>query len=370
MAASVLFGIGLIISPDGGGFFSGLGKALGLLLIAAGNLLSWLLNLISWRLGRNRWLTMVLAVQGLPAILFAGWLATLGLEALQEDRASTQRAAIHDAIQTDDVVALQQAQQNCGQRCQESISLYRQLLNAARHGAHSVARHLLAQGAAPYRAGTGSPAYHDGHTSLYTCEGSYLVSLNALEVAVARQDMALVNILWPASDASARSAALWTAAELDRLDMVQWMVEAGEPMERNGFRGQRETLLRAAASGAALQVGSWVMQTLPIAMPPQELQAAMEELIDFMLEINSPRSIEFGHMLKQQGADINAPGLNGKTPLERAVDFRSRTMAAQLIQLGADPSILPQEDAMALQALLQKPERPNYGRNRPDCVAP
>lgn len=370
ISASVVLGIGMILSPSGGGFFPNLGKALGLLLIAAGNLLSWVLNLIGWCLARRRWLATVLIVQGLPAMVFASWLAILAVEAFQEERAATQRAAIYHAIQADDVAALHEAQQRCGKHCRKSVSPQRELVHASLHGAHKAARLFLDQGATPYRAGSGAPGYYDAHTSLYTCEGSYLVALNALQIAVARQDMALLEILWPASDARTRSSALWTAARLDRLDMVKRMTRAGVPLEREGYRGARETLLRPAASGAAVQVGAWLLETRLIAMPEEEAQAAMKELMSFMSDVHTPRSIDFGRLLLRHGTDIDAIVRDDETPLERAVRYRSREMVSQLLELGANPGLLSDEAMTELNALLLKPERPTYGRGRPGCVAP
>lgn len=370
MAFSLIFGVGLMLSTGGGGFFPDLGKVLGLLLMAAGNLLSWLLNLVCWFWARQRWLGIVLAVQSLPAIIFAGWLAILVMNEFQEERASTQRAAIYHAIETDDLPALQQAQQRCGKRCGESVSLPRKLVHASVHGAHGAARRLLEQGATPYRTGSGAPAYYDAHTDLYTCEGSYLVSLNAVEIAVARQDMALLEILWPASDTLARSKALWRAAQLDRLEMVRWMTEADVPLVRKSYRGTTESLLRAAASGAAAQVGAWLLETRPAAIPPKELQASMMELVSFMENTHTPRSIEFGRLLLRHGADIDSAGRNDETPLERAIRYRSRSMAAQLLELGAQPAMLSDDGATALNALMLEPDRPTYGRDRRGCVAP
>src|SRR5690554_4808800 len=106
-------------SGGGGGFFPNLGKALGLLLIAAGNLLSWILNLFCWYRTRVRWLGIVLAIQGVPAIIFAGLLGTLAVDEFQENRALDQRASVYDAIKADDVLSLDRALKQCGTRCQE-----------------------------------------------------------------------------------------------------------------------------------------------------------------------------------------------------------------------------------------------------------
>lgn len=72
VCAVVLLGVFLILSPSGGGFFPDLVSAMGLLVLATGNLVSSICNGICWWLGRRpRWLGIVTLMQSLPALLFA-----------------------------------------------------------------------------------------------------------------------------------------------------------------------------------------------------------------------------------------------------------------------------------------------------------
>ena len=181
MIAGLILGGMMIFSEDGGGgFFPGLGKAIGLFLIAAGNLISWLLNLICWYITRMRWLGIVLAVQTLPAIALAGVLGVGFVDAFLDGRASEQRVNVYEAIEADDVPWLQQALKRCGKRCQDTFSPQRGLLQSSLHGSHKAARYFVDEGARPYRSGSGAIEFNDAQTSLYTCEGTYLSLMDAV----------------------------------------------------------------------------------------------------------------------------------------------------------------------------------------------
>lgn len=363
MALGLLGSLLLLLSPNDGGFFPGLGKGLALMLLATTNLLSWLLNLIAWWFLRRRWLGAVLALQTLPALIFAGLLAMGMAEGIAEGRAGDQRARIFAAIAADDVDELHEARQRCNRRCEESIGLQRSLLEASIHGSHEAARYLIAQGATTFRSGQGALEFHNAHRSLYTCEGSYLPVLNALEVSVARRDWPMMTLLWPVSDGPARQTALLTAARLDRLDMLQWMSTQGVTVDAL-------TLLEAAVSGAAVETARWLLGTSYDARQPAAVQQALSGLIAFILEIETARSIELGQLLIRHGADLDAVILWGEPALQQAIRYRSSTLASQLLELGADPAVLGAQDRAALEVLLQTSPRPVYGRNRSGCVAP
>lgn len=388
MVASVLIGGALFLDNGGGGFFPNLGRALGLLLIAAGNFLSWILNLFYWYRARIRWLGIVLAIQSLPAIFFAGWLLTMGVEAFLEGRASDQRTAIYNAIVKDDVPTVQRALAECGEQCQQFFTAQRALMLASLHRSHHVARHLLEKGSVPAKPSSSALDFYNARTSLNTCEGTYLSSLGALDLAVANQDMEMLALLWPVSDNKTRSTGLWTAARLDRLDMVKFMTGAGDIhartpknqsaaaqatqlLVREDYRGKQETLLRAAASGAAVHVGSWLLETRPIDLSQTEIQHALADLVAFALDTNTQRSVSFGHLLSQHGADVNVVKIQDEPALERAVNYRSKALVSLLLELGVDPGSLSEDDAVRLNALLQEPDRTGtYRQNTENCVAP
>lgn len=387
LVACLIGGGVLAMDSGGGGFFPNLGKALGLLLIAVGNLLSWIINLFCWYATRIRWLGIVLALQGVPAIFFAGWLAFMGLEAFAENRVIEQRTRVIDAIKADDVPAVQQALAGCSKQCREFLTFQRNLMFASLHQSHQTARYLLDNEADPASSLENDSGFYNSRTSLYTCEGTYLVGLSALDLAVANQDMEMLELLWPISRESTRSTALWTAAELDRLDMMKRMtglsdnplIEAEKQstathsthllvQERHGGK---ETLLRAAASGAAVDVGRWLLESRPIALPQDEIQRALTDLLAFVLETRTPRSISFAQLLIDHGADIHSVKINDEPALERAIYLRSKPLVTMLLELEVDPNRLSEENAAQLDALLQEPDRRStYRQNTQGCVAP
>ena len=74
MVSGLIVGVVLILSPDGGGFLTGLGKALGFMTIGAACLVSLICNMLCWFSGwRPRWLIPVAAAQLLPALAFGGF---------------------------------------------------------------------------------------------------------------------------------------------------------------------------------------------------------------------------------------------------------------------------------------------------------
>lgn len=316
----------------------------------------------------------------------------MGVDGFLESRASSQNASLYKAIETDNIPALQKALPKCGERCQEFFSFQRTLMVASLHGSHQAARYLLEHGASALKQSSGAHNFYNARTSLYTCEGRYLASLGTLDLAVANHDMEMLALLWPASDDRTRSRSLWTAAELDRLDMVQLMaglhsppdsIGAGTPqvfqpdadtllpLTRESYGDRHETLLRAAASGAALDVGRWLLETRPVPLPATEIQRALTDLLAFALDVDTPRSVTFARLLLQHGADIQSATLQDEPALERAVRYRSNAVASLLLELGADPAGLSKQDADQLSNLLLEPDRPRtYRKNTQGCVMP
>lgn len=75
MSCSVVVGLFLILSPSGGGFFPDLGVVIGILVLAAGNLISCICNGICWGAGKRRdWLAVVFVFQAFLTLLVAGWI--------------------------------------------------------------------------------------------------------------------------------------------------------------------------------------------------------------------------------------------------------------------------------------------------------
>jgi len=373
--AALALGGALLLSESHGGMFPGLAAALGWLVLAAGNLLVLALNLLYWRLyGAPRWLRWVVVVQAVPA---AATLVLAGMQLYgnwQDSRAADQRAAVYRAIRADDAQRLLAAQHDCGARCAAQYLVNAQLLDAADAGAQVVASTLVGQHAVV------SIQLGRESMDLRTCEGGFLPGLNALGVAVARHDLAMVDILFPASDQGARRAALWLAARLDHLDLVQVLSAKGVPLSIRGpVLPQNDTLLVAAARGAALTVGQWLIETrhMPVdaivsGPDPYPGTAPVQALMSYASEVpGSPRIAPFLSMLVQHGAYIDARDSRGKTPLEEAIGSHEQRSARLLLDAGAQTGLLSAQEKTQLQKLLAQPEEPRYPP--PDgsgCVMP
>lgn len=360
-AGGAVFGVLLIASPSQGGFFPDLGLALGLLAIGAGVLLSCLCNVVAWGLGaRSRWIGGMILVQALPALLFAGWLGVQIWDAFQSNRAGDQRSRIHAAIATDDPAAFDAARAQCGTRCRNRASLSEDLLTATDSDAIQIARHLIETGTR-----MDSADWYGSRLDLHTCEGSYLSRLLGLSVAVARGDPAMVALLLPVSDDRSKDEAILTAARLDRMEMIR-MLHAAEIW----LPEQENSLLVAAASGAALEVGSWLIRDRPVPIGHDEVTRAMEALYRFMEVTSTQRSLSFARLLTAQGADVDAPFRDEPSFLAEAVRTGRAHPARVLIAAGADPSRLPADRRATLDILLQEPDGVGYDREREGCVAP
>lgn len=373
LGAGLLAGVAGLAANSTGGMFPNLAVTLGLLGLGLGNTLSFLCNLLAWRLGANsRRLRLLLAVQALPAIVFAAFACKAAWDNWQDHRGSQQRSAIWNAVRADDTDALSAALRACGAVCRDGTTPESLLMDAAEAGAHRVASHLITQGAT-VGAGLTSPS-----RSLRTCEGRYLPSLSTLSVAIARRDDALVAMLLPISDTAARREAMWTAASLDRLDAVQALAAHGVPLSLRGrVLDENDTLLVAAASGAASTVGQWLIDTqgLPVdaienGPDPYPGTAPITALFDFMRDTQSPRAAAFLRLLRTHGANLDAPRRDGVTVLQEAVRLDRKPVAALLVEAGADPARLLAAERARLTELLASPDEPPYAERTKGCVLP
>jgi len=373
LGAGLLAGIAGLATNSAGGMFPNLALTLGLMGLGLGNALSFLCNLLAWRLGANsRRLRILLAVQALPAIVFAAFAGKAAWDNWQDHRGGRQRGAVWNAVRADDTGALAKALQACGAACREGTIPESLLMDATEAGAHRVAGYLIAQGAT-VGAGLTAPS-----RSLRTCEGRYLPSLSTLSVAIARRDDALAALLLSVSDTAARREAMWTAATLDRLDAVQALAAHGVPLSLRGqILDQNDTLLVAAAGGAAATVGQWLVDTqgLPVnaienGPDPYSGTAPIAALFDFMRDTQSPRAAAFLRLLRAHGADLDAPQRDGATVLQEAVRLGRKPVAAMLVDAGADPARLPPAERARLAELLAGPDEPPYAERTEGCVLP
>jgi len=130
-------------------------------------------------------------------------------------------------------------------------------------------------------------------------------------------------------------------------------------------------LVLPPASGAALNVGAWLLESRPIALPPAEIQHALVDHLVFAFDTDTPRSRAFAHVLMQHGADIASASIDDEPALDRAIRYRSKAAVSLLLELGADPAALSVDQTAELHTLLERPYREStYRRNRPNCVTP
>ncbi|SDV51133.1 hypothetical protein SAMN05216551_11554 [Chitinasiproducens palmae] len=363
LAVSLIVGGLLAASPGNGGFFPGLGAALGMQALGAGNCLSFFLNAVCWGSGfRPRWLRLLLLIQAVPALFYAGWAVSALWTGGLEQSAYAQRRAIEDAIGKDDLPALLRAREACSKRCQALSNQHDDLLVATWASSHHVATYLVGRGA---RVSVGN--WYPSQTDLRTCEGSYIPNPMPLSVAVAKRDMDMMRLLLPVSDAYARSEALQLAARLDRLDLVTFLSSNGIPLQRGGPGQRGDHLLVAAASGAAMHVGKWLLTAQPVAIEHAEMQKATEALYAFMDNVQVARSLDFARMLKANGADFNAAFRGEPSFLDEAIRTKRKDIAQVLLAVGVDSSRLSPARVAALSELLHEPDKPFYNARTEGC---
>lgn len=357
----LLMAVGCIVeaSSNSSGMFSGLGYALAGLIALVGNAVSLPLHALQWRLhGAPGWLKVLIACQTLVVLGCVIWL----LNWFWKDHLSDQRMARHwalvDAIRVDDASAVEAAWARCKDECDGG-----QLLNAADHGAIRSATFFLARGAKV------SSALGEPKRDMETCEGTTLHALNPLAVAVARNDSAMVRLLFPASDAGARREALWIAARLDRLELVQALVQLGVPLDIRGrVLDDNETLLVAAAEGAALRVAQWLIAThhFPVnAQPDGPVRvrgpAPMAKVIEFASDAREvPRVLPFMRLLVASGARLDDLQHDGETWLQQAVRRKQKELVKNLLAVGANVSRLGESERQSMAQLLERPDRERY----------
>lgn len=372
---SLVIGVPLILEPDTGGFLSGIGVVLGLVCLAAGNLLVLILNLaFRYFYGAPRWLRVLIRIQFVPAAVSLAVLAAQLFEHWQENRADAQHLALYQAIKSDEPGRLAQAQRECDERCSANYSLNAQLLDAADARARNVAATLIREHAMV------STKLGQATSSLRTCEGESLIDLNALDIAVARHDTAMIEELFPVSDKGARRRALWLAARLDHLDLVRLFAAKGVPLTIRGpVLNENDTLLVAAARGAALNVGKWLIDTQH--MPVDAIRfgpdaypgtAPLQALLEFQYAVpDSPRIEPFLHMLLAHGAHLDVPDSDGRTPLQEAIRVKDKRLVQLLLGAGASKTSLTADEQKSLAGVLAQPDEPVYpSRPAPGCVAP
>ncbi len=376
-----ILGILTVATPVAGWLLgSGAGKYGGMLILAAlvlgalFNLPSLIANILYARRRRwaVTWLNLVLLLQGVAAAASLWFVGGAAFESSQEADVQRRIGQVYAAIKANDSAAIEQALTACATGCAGLLDTF--LLNATVEGADRSMAYLLSRGANP-TPGAGSNAV----ASLQTCEGMRLNSLDSLAVSVARGDEAAIGLLLAASDGKGRQKAAWVAAQRDRLDLLQRLLEAGVPLAMRGTGlDENATLLNAAASGAALHVGAWLLKEKGFDANggPQESGRPLADtpllsLVGFAWDAReSPRLPAFLDMLVAHGAQLDKVSpMSGQTPLQKATWARSPVAADALIAAGASAASLTAEDRDRLLKLRRNPQtgfNPNIDSR--DCL--
>lgn len=327
-----------------------------------------LARLRGWTIGWG--LKAVLGVQALglcAALVLWGMVA---LESFRDSRLADRRGAVYAAVEQNDPDAIEQSFARCGADCADERD--RLLLFAAEARAHRAIEALLALGARP------SSDSRTGR-SLRTCEGLYLPLLTTLEISIARDDPAGLALLLPETDARARRRAAWLAAQLDRLELLQRLLEAGVPITLRGrILDENATLLNAAASGAALRVATWLLTERDFDANGVSAEAGrsrgetpLASLVRFAGEVpDSERFGSFLRLLLAHGAEIGRVSpATGATALQLAVDAYALAAYEALVAAGASDAVLTAEERGRLAQMRANPPPPrSLSADQPGCV--
>ncbi|WP_329709461.1 hypothetical protein [Vineibacter terrae] len=363
-----ILGILTVATPVAGWLLGAGAGRYGGYLIAAGVVLGALLNVPSlianlFYARRRRWaviwLNLVLLLQ-FVAVATALWFVGSALtRSSRESDVYRRTSQVYPAIKTNDPAAVEKALNVCAADCTGLLDTF--LLNATVEGASRSMAYLLSKGANP----TPGPV-SSAIASLQTCEGMRLSALNSLAVSVARGDEAAIGLLLGKSDDKGRQKAAWVAAQRDRLDLLQRLLETGVPLTMRGTGlDENATLLNAAASGAALRVGAWLLKEKGFDAngDPQEpgrppVDTPLLSLIGFAWDAReAPRLRAFLDMLVAHGAQLDrTSSMSGQTPLQKATWARSPVAADALIAAGASQASLTAEDRDRLARLRQNPQ--------------
>ena len=310
-AASAVIGLaaagaGIVLLLQGSsGLLPRLNLVLGLGVLMTGNLVCWVLDIICWLGRRRRWLGLLILFQTVPALAALGIAAGIGVDRWAEARADAEAEHLLAAVRQDDPQAL--AASRCGARCRARLGNDTLLLIAAEAGAHRVAAQLAATSPPPMLS-EGS-----AQTTLSTCEGT-LPGLDALSVAVVRDDAEMVRVLLPLAGPAERRRAMWLAARLDRLERLQQLAAAGVPLTQRGeVLDSNESLLVAAAEGAALRVGRWLLEDRhfppTVEGPPTDPyhgRSPVAAVLQAADTIDPARAAAFLRLLTEHGARLSA----------------------------------------------------------------
>ncbi|WP_439578128.1 hypothetical protein [Elioraea sp.] len=326
-------------------------------------------RLHAWAVGWRLKAVLAAQVLGLGAALVL-W-GAIALESHRDARVADRRGAVYAAVEQNDPAAIARTLARCGADCTDERD--RLLLLAADARAHQAIEALLALGARP------SSDSRAAARSLRTCEGLHLPLLTTLEVSIARDDAEGFALLLPDADARARRRAAWTAARLDRLELLQRLLDAGVPLTLSGsILDENATLLNAAASGAALRVATWLLAErgfdpdgVPLERGRRRGETPLAALVRFASEV--PDAARFGaflRLLRAHRAEIEriSPATGG-TALQLAVAAYALTAYDALVAAGASEAVLTAEERARLaQMRASPPPARSPHADAPGCI--
>lgn len=378
---ALLLAICLAWPSGSSGFLSNLGQWLAIIVLAWANLLCLLLNSIYLYLSRpqtteikrsaGRTLVILVVVLQLPVAAYTVYeYVDEKVQDYRYQQAYQQRQLIVKAIQRDSLDTFLVATQACNDICKKDFSAQSALVSAAQFRAYKVAGHLLKHGE---RAQAG---LNVARVSLKACDAIHLSPMHALAVAVANNDVTMLTLLLPSSSAQARRQALWTAAQLDRLTLLQLMQQFGLSLEVHGdILDNNESLLVAAAEGAAVNTGRWLITERAMSIHalkgPDSYagRSSFAALMGFALRNDVPRNADFLTLLIEQGQLVDELRRDGKSWLQEAIQRRNKSVAQLLLQFGADQSRLSSAELKELEELLGRKDAVFSFSSTAECIA-
>lgn len=347
-----------------GGFFPDFNKAIAFSAVCVLNLVLLAIATLYWaRYGAATWLKLLVGVQ----ICLAAWTVwntgLYGVEKLRDSRAANLRGEMRDALARDDVARFEQLDASFLSR---SYSRDEQLLDAVELGAHATIPRLIEAGARP------STHLEAVRQSVKTCEGRLLGDLDALQLAVARNDQTAIGPLLRVADERIVRSAVWLAASLDRVQLVQYFADHGVDLRaiRGRVLDENESLLVAASEGAAATTAQWLIATYDLpanrlehGIDPYRGRAPLDALLDFATQTQAhARTQTMLAALLQHGASLESVDFRGRTPLRRALEWENGPLAQMLLNAGAERDALTADESQRLDILLQaSPTQPAGG---------
>lgn len=370
---TLLISVKLCFEPRG---FLNLGPALALLALGCGNLLCFVLNLaVCWLGFRRPWFICTLLIQSVFVILSMAWVIGDYVESYRGRVGARQLSAIHVAIEQDDLQAFIAAKKACDSTCQRMTWDEQELLYASQSKAYNVASWIVVRT---------ENIYSDGPSrDRRTCEGIYLPSLNALEWAVSDDDYQMASILLPVASPTARYRALRVAAQLNRLEMLQWLVSQNIPLDSPysipyPSPDHGKALLIAAAESAAFETALWLIndQGVPVDHGSQQANGKNNAVSPLLwaywrsiMETDSPDTTPFLMLMVAHGANLEVGDDGGQTLLQWAIRLKLPNIAQSLMDAGANTEYLNDSEQKALNLLLtQERGEEKYSSKNKMCV--